>query len=299
MPGILAFDKWAAFTDTYEPYRRWILTGDAAAFDLQVGDYIYEVGDGSRGHPGVDDDDDVRWDGCLFQARRKGKVSGDDKVIRDLETWQVMQLFGGELPSWPVEGGALQRIRAALMDVLPLGSRALATVGAVMADLLRYMGDDVKDPPKPDVEPVTGPLALARRAGWQRCFTAPDAIPGTPIEAGDTLVYCRGAGKLDPDATLRYIAVPRECYPAIWPQVANRWTAHTDYPVEWGPRKLANSLRRSYGKMAVAKPESAPLVIIRSIRSPVSEPVAARSDAEALMELLAVVGGRLTNEDAA
>ena len=36
MPGILSFDRWGAFQDTFEPYRAWTLCGDVPGLDLRV-----------------------------------------------------------------------------------------------------------------------------------------------------------------------------------------------------------------------------------------------------------------------
>ena len=116
MSGILMFDSWRVFRDTFEPYRCWLLLLDRPKLDLKQGDQVFEVGPGTR-DGGFDKK--PLWDGHRFQVRRCFQEGEAALVIDELEDWQVAGLFGGELPPWPLEGVALQQIRAALKDVMP------------------------------------------------------------------------------------------------------------------------------------------------------------------------------------
>jgi hypothetical protein len=286
MAGSLLFSQWRVFTDTYEPYREWIMCGDRRDLDIRHGDRVLEVAPSARGAPGVKEE---HWDGCRFQVRR-GDANG--KVVRDLDEWQVRQLHGGELPTWPPEGLALNRIQTALLEVMPHGKKAFAAVAEAMAKFIEYMAPDVQDPPKEE-EHAPGPLSLAKAVGNRTCFVADVDIPGTAIRAGDVVaeIPFGGATRVE-DVPVRVITVPRECYPAVWPRVA-RWTPHGEFYSYRGQdphTQLAETLRKSYGHRQRAKPQTAPLVILRPLRSPIREPIAARSDEGAIFELLCEIG---------
>ena len=104
MPGMLEFGRWSAFSDSFEPYRMWTLCRDVSSLDLRRGDEIFEVGPGSRQRE--------HWDCYRFQARRPQEADEQPEAICNLEDWQAADLFGGELPPWPLEGIALQRSTA-------------------------------------------------------------------------------------------------------------------------------------------------------------------------------------------
>lgn len=289
MPSrLLVFDSWGVFTDTFEPYRRWTSSGPIPEHYMRRGDQIFELS------PETDYRD--TWRGCRFQARRGGTKN---KILDDLEDWQAAKLFGGELPPWPLEGDVLMRIHAALLDIMPAGKSVFASVLETTASMMRRMADELPEDPPYESDAATPEERLAvQAAGTTQHWIATGDVPGTPVREGDVLVNLTGGlekvRRLPPRT--RAIQVPRELYPAVTehPQAIRAggcnlsWSTTSD---------LLKSLAKSHGHAGRARPESAPLIILRRLTSAASEPIRAPTDAGAIFELIHDAGGRMPVEE--
>ncbi len=262
--GWVRFDKWGAFTDTHEPYRRWKAWCDVPEVGVREGDFLFER-------------EGYGWEGCRFQIRR-GK-----EVVDELEDWQAAKLFFGELPVWPLEGHLLAEIKRLLEDSLPLGRDPFQNVVRAVADMMECMLKKAPESvPEEHLPTVNADVRRAMDAlGWDRPvgWVARASIPGTPIVEGSVLALAHpDPGGLRP---CRVTQIPREFYPAI----ADHSEALEFVGTDWRP-DLSRSLRKSYAARKRARPESAPLHMYVPLVSGCIRPVVARNDAGAVFELL-------------
>ena len=191
------------FRDTFEPHREWTVLRDAPDLELETGDKLLEVGPGSRDILRLAErTKKALWHGNRFQARRE-EEGEDDDVLDDFEDWQAISfLFDGALPPWPVEGVAMQEIRAALLEARTLGSTVLAAVAEVTAKMIEHMAKKC-----PDAESTTEPDSPLLRqysliiSDWKRgtILYAERAIPSTIIRGGDFLRYEKYLAKKPPE----------------------------------------------------------------------------------------------------
>lgn len=292
---MLVFKKWAVFKDTFEPYRHWSVYRDMPAFDLPEGGCVLELGPDSRDSA----TEKHSWDGCRFQAR-----TSDDTVIRYFEDWQVPELFDGrDVPPWPLEGEVLQRMRRALLDARPLGKAVLADVADALAKMLEYV---VKDAPKGQpfddgtrylATGQPGPLARLRSLvsdGYEAAFHATVDVPDTPIREGDIVLRLSRYGKEtnpEPEGLRGWRQrVPRGCLRTAADHVGGTLEVlETERNVDLA--KLTKGLRMA-GRPQWSD-DTSPLLIVRPLIAPVSEPIQAGSDDVAIFELLYSVGGRM------
>lgn len=295
--GILRFLSWNSFADTFEPYREWEFLGSVEAYQVRAGDLLLEIGPGMGGggpSPGQ------RWDGCRFQARREGRSR--DAVVGNLEDWEAAALFGGELPPWPLEGFVLERLREALMDVMPAGKGAFAEVADCMAGMVRDMIPEVSEAPAADAAE-----SAVLMQGYQRLladgesdrgfvFHATGSVPGTPVQPGDFLVWEKERfTKRNPRMlAATAIRVPRAQLALVEAGISSGDVRPIRIPPD--RRLTTREARLDYARRALRRPQrpewldaSSPLIIVRPLVSPVSEPIEADSDEGALFELLGQV----------
>ncbi len=295
--GILRFSGWNSFADTFEPYREWEFLIPVEAYQIRAGDLLLEIGP-EKGGGGLSPGQ--RWDGCRFQIRREGRAR--DAVIGNLEEWEAVPFFGGALPPWPLEGFALERLREALMDVMPAGKGAFAAVADCMAGMVRDMVPEVSEAPAADAAESAVLLE-----GYQRLFMdgegerglvfhATSPVSGTPVRAGDFLVWDKKRfTRRDPRMVAAVaIRVPRAQLATV--DAAIDVGAVRPIRIPSDRRLTTREARLDHARRALRRPQrpewrdaSSPLIIVRPLVSPVSEPIEADSDQGALFELLAQV----------
>ena len=321
MPGILDFDRWGAFNDTFHPYRVWTLTSAAPDLDLRQGDQVYEVGPESRY---LDFDKKPLWGGQRFQARRPQSV-GESEVMCDIEDWQAVTLFGGELPPWPLEGVALQRIHEALLDVMPMGKQTLASVLECTAKMVEYMvkkapesaPDDSQDIPELPAEHRRALAAVGDGGHPQSIYVLTVDVPELDIRTGDVLVRAYSL-KVFPKmhGRVRYLSL--EDYEVLRSVAEGSYlesfaplssyertlragmgdTLYLPAPEhQWRKEGLHRFLtnRNKWGKRLKAwEPR---LAVVRPPWETLTEPIQASSDDGALFELLHQVGGLMPGQE--
>ena len=229
--------------------------------------------------------------GTVIQARREEEGEEDYEVVDDFEDWEVAGLFGGELPLWPPEGVAMQRIQAALLEARPLGKSTFATVTEITSAMVKHMAK--KCPDAGETEPDTPLLRQysSMVSDWRSgpVMYAERAVPGTIIRAGDFLRYGKCLAKKPPEVvggavTLR---VPRSQLRIVDDHFGNVQVLRV--PFSPGSRTWESNLARD--RESLRRPQrpnwsddSSPLVIVRPLVSPVSSPIEAQSGAGAIFE---------------
>ena len=138
---------------------------------------------------------------------------------------------------------------------------------------------------------------------WYDAYYAGEGIDGTPIREGDFLLHAR---YLNGDRFTReeraaihgsVMRVPR----SVFPKIAQHLESFRYIESNWGedsPREHIERFRKYLRNPAALRASDAtsPILIIRQLRSPVGEPIAALSDDAALFELIYSTGGRMPKE---
>lgn len=196
-----------------------------------------------------------------FQLRRNGRRIGDP------EWWQLRHLFHG-LKNWepdPEKGGNSENDRPP-------------------SDLKRLHRLSPDEP--------------TRRTHVLR---ATRSIPGTIVQEGDFLTFSTGREqRKDPDVQGAVaLRVPRAQLPTIsehFDEAIRILHIHFRPDFEWSTAKGELGKMRSYlGRKQNPrwKDSTCPLIVIRPLVAPVTEPIEAASDDVAIFELLYSVGGRM------
>lgn len=281
------FVRWGAFRDNFEPYRVWEFLWDVPEHDIRRGYVLMEVGPGSHDQGAGKK---ALWDGHRFQVRDSD--SGDFEVVCELEEWQVVKLFSGEVPPWPLEGFALQELRRVFKDLMPLGPQAMANVLEVVASMTKSMIAKIPEQQPDDAErmPPGAEEALALVDGRPSMAMVMEDIPAVGIRKGDALVYVADA---DARPTMRghvrwldmddYQAIRDALSPSTLVMIPGGPMYRTVESFLADKKRWGQRLRVWHSRLAV----------LRSHRESVSEPIHATTDDAALFELLHQVGGRM------
>ncbi len=204
-----------------------------------------------------DDDDEL----TPFELRRDGRRIGDP------EWWQVRHLFAGIKNDSDVSerNVALSPTVAYLRSLVP--HRVWSAIGR---DHFGYVGLHA---------------ALLARA----------SVPGTPILKGDIVLQLSGPGNREPPGLRgQRIRVPRQCLATV----ADHLTSLTALEMAGSRGVWQHTLEKLEANLRARqkpawKDATSPLLVVRSLVGPISEPILATSDDAALFELLARVGGRM------
>lgn len=291
MRRILEFRQWGAFSDTLQPAREWTALAAVPEMELQEGDRVFELGP---------DADLAVWEGRRFQIRRRRRGSRKNRIIRELETWQAAQLFGGELPEWPPEGRVMEAFGRALLDTLELGATTLHEVVDVFAAQAEYAKDLVADLPEEELaesEPVHPDVALIRADLHRRAVHRLRQDGAGRLRAGDLVLKSGGwAGPIETDVPARIFELDRAELEALRELALNGPAGALE--VLTGDTHLSDWKtlidRRSWGLSA--KEWHSDWWVVRPIRERVV-PIQAPSELHALFELVHECGGTLQGED--
>lgn len=291
------FERWGVFTDWHEPYREWRVLKDLPDLDARAGDEIlerdpstrWETQNGERGW------EELPWNGCRFQVRQKG----GKKVRRDVEDWQAVGIFGGQLPPWPVEGRAASAILRALRLVFNEGSpSAMVAVTDMTAKMMKGLAEDLRDRAGEEEDERLSDEDQAALAlvgdvsGCQSVARLRIPVPDLDLGPGDVLVYSYGK------------------FPRMHGQV--RYLSLEDYQVladaALGNREALTHLagagvlsvryflghRQKWGQRL--KVWRSRLAVVRPIQPSAATRIEASSDAAALFELIHGAGGKMPRE---
>lgn len=274
---MIEFVMWGVFTNAPEPYRKWRLPGGAP--ELGIGREMEVMED--------------RWDDG--EPRFILRESETKKYGRELEDWEVRLLFAGEPPSWEPVGAFL----AHLLKIDYASAREIRGVaGAVTkieeaSDVYTFPETPVEGAPaREDSEWVL--RALGFEDGPHYGFYALKvAVPVIDARPGDVLAWESGSRDRVSNARGHVRQIDRSHYEAVAELLEPAGALVPLFQTYSTRRKgLSGSLRKSAAHAKRAKPESAPLHLLRPYNSPVSEPINAPSDTHAMFELLQQVGGR-------
>ena len=115
-------------------------------------------------------------------------------------------------------------------------------------------------------------------------------LPGTPIRRNDIVLVLSGAGNPEPAGTRgRRFRVPRSALATVADQLDSLDVLELSSCDYWtySVAKIERTLRTR--QMPTWKDSTSPLLIVRPLVAPVSDPIEAASDAGAIFELLAQI----------
>ncbi|HSW31885.1 MAG TPA: hypothetical protein VLH75_20545 [Longimicrobiales bacterium] len=296
--GLLRFDGWGAFNDTFDPVRIWTFLRAVPRLDIPAGAKLLEVAPGARGSHVLEDDGEPLWEGKRWQVR-EGK-----EALTELEDWETAQLFGGEVPPWPLVGDTLRRIREALADLLPAGKAAFTDATTCAAEMMRYMAAEAAERPalEADFPLFERYQALTRTDRWFGVVLYADRdVDGTAIRAGDFIAARWWEAAKDPAGVRANVfPVPRSQLAAAEAAIESQALREIGIVAQpsWGNRSPMARIRAKLRKpqRPTWSDRTSPLLVVRPIAEHVSEPVVAATDDAALFELLHQVGGRMPTE---
>jgi hypothetical protein len=141
-------------------------------------------------------------------------------------------------------------------------------------------------------------LCPGQRKRYAHVLLATALIPGTPVRAGDFLTFSTGhSQRTDPDVNGAVVLrVPRAQLPTVEEHFDALRVLHVQFNPEYSSAHARLREMRTYLARRPNprwKDSTSPLVIVRPLVAPVSEPIHATSDDAALFELLCQVGGRM------
>jgi hypothetical protein len=283
--------------DSGYPYRIWTVTRDVPEVPVQE-QWLDETG----GPRHVATGDELRED--RSERGQFYKLERDGFRVGLLEWWQVGKpIFGGTCPPWRSKAEARVMAAGSMEEAynLALAERRARAEGTPEAAFWRAF------PGALSVPLTRG----ARTPGpWGHAFIADGANRGAGIAEGDVVVHLSRLPLLARDRRVvrgSIHPIPRDAYPALIEGLPHlRLVFHSwllsDVVLRGDTmNRLAKTLRRSYTMWTTRgqkwSDETSSVAIVRPWVAPVSHPVVAKSDAEAIMMLVEQVGGRLQNRE--